>query len=192
MIIFVFISPLEIHKTYDHSSYHKAADVGQMLIVYEDENVMDEAETEKTYTVEGFPSYYHSGLTPPMQNVVKRRYLSRFEERDTKPIPPPKSEVAEVEKELQELIANLSTGKGKQKKTGAKSSSAAARDKVIEVVEDEIVDYEPWMGEGGKFTVEDAKMHPEWFLSKAELKEIELNKKVNTLLIINLILKNCE
>jgi len=139
-----------------------------MLIVYEDEYAMEEAENEKNYVIDGFPSYYHSGLTPPMRRVVQRRYLSRFEERDTKPVPPPKTEVAEVEKELQGLMTKLSSGK---KRTGS------AKEKVIEVVEDEIVDYEPWMGQGGKFTVEDAKMHPEWWLSKSEMKEIDLTKK---------------
>ena len=63
-----------------------------------------EAENEKGYKIEGFPSYYHSGLTPPMRRVVQRRYLSRFEERDTKPVPPPREEVAAVEKELKELL----------------------------------------------------------------------------------------
>lgn len=169
-------SPVEVHKTHDHANYHKSADVGQMLIVYEDEHAMEEAENEKGYRVEGFPSYYHSGLTPPMRKVVQRRYLSRFEERDTKPAPPPKPAVTAVEKELQELIAKLSTGKGKPKRTGA-ASAAGGKVKEIKEVEEEIVDYEPWMGEGGIFTVDDAKMHPECWLSKSELKEIEVTKK---------------
>jgi len=41
--------PVEVHKTHDHASYHKATDVGQMLIVYEDEYSMEEAENEKGY-----------------------------------------------------------------------------------------------------------------------------------------------
>jgi len=171
-----FPCPIEVHKTHDHANYHKAADIGQMLIVYEDEYAMEEAENEKGYTVDGFPSYYHSGLTPPMRRVVQRKYLSRFEERDMKPAPPPKSEVTEVEKELQDLMAKLSTGKqkGKQKK----GASSTARERIIEEVEEEIVDYEPWMGEGGVFTIEDAKMHPEWWLSKIEMREIEAANKV--------------
>ncbi|KAL7545499.1 hypothetical protein ACHAWF_008851 [Thalassiosira exigua] len=168
-------SPVEVHKTHDHANYHKAADVGQMLIVYEDEYAMEEAENEKGYKIDGFPSYYHSGLTPPMRRVVQRRFLSRFEERDTKPVPPPQEEVATVEKELQDLIAKLSTGKGKQKRMGVPSTSA--KERVIEEVEEEIVDYEPWMGDGGVFTLDDAKMHPEWWLRKSEMKEIEATKK---------------
>ena len=39
-------SPVEVHKTHDHANYHKAADVGQMLIVYEDDYAMEEAENE--------------------------------------------------------------------------------------------------------------------------------------------------
>jgi len=170
--------PVEVHKTYDHANYHKSADVGQMLIVYEDQYAMEEAENEKGYRVDGFPSYYHSGLTPPMRKVVQRRYLSRFEERDTKPAPPPKSEVSAVEKELQDLMAKLSTGKGKQKRTGGASAMTGGKVKEIKEVEEEIVDYEPWMGEGGMFTVDEAKMHPECWLSKAEIKEIDATKKV--------------
>mmetsp|Transcript_25770 Transcript_25770/g.43990 ORF Transcript_25770/g.43990 Transcript_25770/m.43990 type:complete len:382 (+) Transcript_25770:88-1233(+) len=167
--------PVEVHRTHDHANYHKSADVGQMLIVYEDKYAMEEAENEKGYKVDGFPSYFHSGLTPPMRKVVQRRYLSRFEERDTKPQPPPKSDVSEVEKELQELITKFSTGKGKQKRGGA--SSAASKAKEIQEVEEEIVDYEPWMGDGGTFTVDDAIMHPECWLTKKEVKEIDDMKK---------------
>ena len=179
-------SPIEIHKTHDHANYHKSADIGQMLIVYEDERAMEEAENEKNYTNEGFPSYYHSGITPPMKRVVERRYLSRFEERDTKPIPPPKSQVSEVEKDLQGLISKLAV-KGKGGKKGSSKSKAkpkassttttTTKDKVIEEIEEEIVDYEPWMGEGGVFTIDDAKMHPEWFLTSAEIREIESAKR---------------
>jgi transcription initiation factor TFIID subunit 7 len=179
--------PVEVHKTYDHATYHKSADIGQMLIVYEDEYAMEEAENEKGYKIEGFPSYYHSGLSPPMKRVVQRRFKARFEERESKAIPPPHKEVAEVEKEIQELITQLSAKPGKQKGRGrggggggsAASSSATVttKEKVIEEVEDEIVDYEPWMEAGKIYTIEDAKKHPEWWLTKDEMKEIESAKK---------------
>mmetsp|Transcript_34701 Transcript_34701/g.82966 ORF Transcript_34701/g.82966 Transcript_34701/m.82966 type:complete len:384 (+) Transcript_34701:215-1366(+) len=180
--------PVEVHKTLDHANYHKASDVGQMLIVYEDEYSMEEAENDKEYKVEGFPSYFHSGLTPPMRRVVQRRFLSRFEERDTKPVPPPRSEVSQVETELQELIAKLSKGakkpgkpaKIKRRQTTTKATTAAITAKeIIEEVEDEVVDYEPWMGEGGVFTESDpiATHHPEWWLTTSELKEIRDQKK---------------
>lgn len=173
-------------KTHDHANYHKSADIGQMLIVYEDEYAMQEAENEKGYKADGFPSYYHSGLTPPMSGVVKRRFLSRFEERETKPVPPPKAEVTEVENELQDLITRFSGGKGgkggkgKGKGKGKKKQSASSSgkdNKMAEEIEEEIVDYEPWMAEGKKFTIDDAKLHPEWWLSKAEMKEIDLVKR---------------
>lgn len=179
--------PVEVHKTHDHATYHKSADIGQMLIVYEDEYAMEEAENEKGYKIEGFPSYYHSGLSPPMKRVVQRRFRARFEERESKPIPPPHKEVSEVEKGIQELIAKLSSKPGKQKRGGgggrqrgggASTATVTTKDKIIEEVEDEIVDYEPWMGEGGIiYTVEDAKKHPEWWLTKEEMKEIETAKK---------------
>ena len=70
------------------------------------------------------------------------------------------------------LIEKLSADRGKAKsKKGA--STTSGKDRIIEEVEEEIVDYEPWMGEGGTFTLEDAKLHPEWWLTKSEIKEIE-------------------
>jgi len=175
--------PVEVHKTHDHATYHKSADIGQMLIVYEDEYAMEEAENEKGYKIEGFPSYYHSGLSPPMKRVVQRRFRARFEERESKAIPPPHKEVSEVEKEIQELITKLSSKPGKQKGRGrggsaaASSSTVTTKEKAIEVIEDEIVDYEPWMESGKIYTIEDAKKHPEWWLTKDEMKEIETAKK---------------
>eukprot|EP00984_Skeletonema_dohrnii_P029734 scaffold20605_cov110-Skeletonema_dohrnii-CCMP3373.AAC.8 len=176
--------PVEVHKTHDHATYHKSADIGQMLIVYEDEYAMEEAENEKGYKIEGFPSYYHSGLSPPMKRVVQRRFRARFEERESKAIPPPHKEVSEVEKGIQELITKLSAKPGKQKGRGRGGSSAAAssstvttKEKVIEEVEDEIVDYEPWMESGKIYTMNDVKFHPECWLTKDEMKEIETAKK---------------
>lgn len=137
---------------------------------------MEEAEDEKGYKVDGFPSYYHSGLTPPMKHVVRRRFLSRFvEERERKPFPPPKSEVAKAEKEIQDLIAKFAADKGKGKQTKSKkATSSSGKEKVIEEVEEEIVDYEEWMGDGGRvFDIDDANMHPECWLTKDEIKEIE-------------------
>ena len=179
--------PVEVHKTHDHATYHKSADIGQMLIVYEDEYAMEEAENERGYKTEGFPSYYHSGLSPPMKRVVQRRFRARFTERESKAIPPPHKEVTEVEKEIQALITKLSAKPGKQKGRGrggrggsgggASSVTVITKEKVIEEVEDEIVDYEPWMEAGKIYTIEDAKKHPEWWLTKDEMKEIDTAKK---------------
>lgn len=174
---------MEVHKTHDHANYHKSADIGQMLIVYEDEYAMEEAEAERNYRVEGFPSYYHSGLSPPMRRAVQRRFLARFEERDTRPCPPPSEDVAIVEEELLRLInKSLSVAKsgkprGGRGGGGMGGETTMSKSKVIEEIEEEIVDYEPWMGEGGGvYTVEDAKLHPEWWLTKAEMREIEAKK----------------
>ena len=186
-------SPVEVHKTHDHANYHKSSDIGQMLIVYEDEYAMEEAEAERNYRIEGFPSYYHSGLSPPMHRVVQRRFLARFEERDTRPCPPPPEDVSIVEEELLNLIMKSTSiakkaGKSKGSNGGSggggggrmmveTAQSTMMKGKVIEEIEEEIVDYEPWMGEGGEvYTVEDAKLHPEWWLTRAEMKEIEANK----------------
>jgi transcription initiation factor TFIID subunit 7 len=43
--------PVELHKTHDHAAYYKSADVAQMLIVYEDDMALEEAEEK---AVEGF------------------------------------------------------------------------------------------------------------------------------------------
>ncbi len=174
----IYCSPVEVHKTHDHVNYHKSSDIGQMLIVYEDEYAMEEAEAERNYRVEGFPSYYHSGLSPPMRRVVQRRFLARFEERDTRPCPPPPEDVSIVEEELLRLITkSTSIAKKAGKPKGSSSGSGTTKSKVIEEIEEEIVDYEPWMGEGGGvYTVEDAKLHPEWWLTKEEMREIEAKK----------------
>lgn len=160
--------PVEILKTHDHAYYYKCVDVAQMLIVYEDEMALEEAEQEKP--VEGFPSYYHSGLTPPMQNVVSRRFANR----DHLPLAPPRSSVSYVEDELIDRVNRiLDSGKGKR---NAKTASA----KVLEEVEEEIVDYEPWMDDYGKapqgitFEVGDstAAAHPEIWLSSEKIREL--------------------
>jgi transcription initiation factor TFIID subunit 7 len=68
----------------DHTGcISKSCDIAQLLVVYEDEMAMDEAENMPHYKSENFPSYYHSGLTPPLKRVVERR----FEKRDHKPVP---------------------------------------------------------------------------------------------------------
>jgi transcription initiation factor TFIID subunit 7 len=165
-----------------------------MLIVYEDEYAMEEAElaadqaadrgtgessSSSSSSSSGYPAYYHSGLTPPLRKVIQRRYLARYEERDTKPIPPAKKDVAAVEKEIQALISKLklNSTKSKQSKKGSSSvSSSIKTDKrIIEEVEEEIVDYESWMGSGGILytTDEIIKLYPECWLTKSELQAID-------------------
>lgn len=102
--------PVELHKTFDHASYTKSADIAQMLIVYEDSMALDEADAyPKT---EGFPSYYHSGLTPPMKRVVERKFALR----EHAAVPPPRNEVIDVENELHDLMCKISKEGGKRNK----------------------------------------------------------------------------
>lgn len=173
--------PVEIHKTHDHAMYYKCADIGQILIVYEDENALEEAESAPGYKVEGFPSYYHSGLTPPMKRVVERR----FGAREHKSVAPPRSEVIEVEKELMELIERISKdtskGKGKSKAPSLSSlTSSQGANKIIEDVVEEVVDYEPWMDDNGRkpkgieFDSNDVlcTKHPEVWLDPKDREEV--------------------
>ena len=75
---------------------------------------------------EGFPSYYHSGLTPPMKRVVELRYS----QREHPATPPPHAEVTDVEEDLLQLMNQISMEedstpkrreRAKSKKKGEKS-----------------------------------------------------------------------
>jgi len=164
--------PIELHKTHDHAAYYKSCDVAQMLIIYEDDMALEEAENEKP--VEGFPSYYHSGITPPMRRVVERRFAAR----EQKTVAPPRSAVSDVEDELTELMENLA--KDEKNKRKNKLPTLTAVTKVLEEVTEEIVDYEPWMDDYGRqphgveFDADDqlASLHPEVWLSRAEIEQV--------------------
>lgn len=167
--------PVELHKTHDHVMYFKSSDIAQLLVVYEDEMALEEAENMPHYKSEDYPSYYHSGLTPPLKRVVERR----FEKRDHSPIPPPRTEVAEIEDELRIMIDRISdTAKTKGK--NKTQTLSATTSKVIQEIEDELVDYEPWMDANGtqpngiEFDVDDPKVakNPSLWLDSLEIKEI--------------------
>ena len=129
-------------KTHDHAAYFKCCDVAQMLIVYEDEMALEEADEKP---VEGYPSYYHSGLTPPMKRVVERRFAAR----EHRAVPPPRAAVADVETELMELMEKLSKDEKNKRKNKVPTLTTAA--KVLEEVEEEVVlDYQPWMDDNGR------------------------------------------
>ncbi|KAG5177736.1 TAFII55 protein conserved region-domain-containing protein [Tribonema minus] len=110
---------LETLKTTDNTMYYKSADIGQMLIVYEDEDAFN-ADAEDASI--GPAQYYADGITPPTRNIVRRKFvkarpvLGKF----------PKAQVMTVESQLEMLI------------------NATAAEPVTEVHE-EIVDFEPWM-----------------------------------------------
>jgi transcription initiation factor TFIID subunit 7 len=179
--------PVELHKTHDHAAYYKCSDVAQMLIVYEDEMALEESAEEKP--IEGFPSYYHSGLTPPMRRVVERR----FARREHPAAPPPRAAVADVETEIIGLMERIatsekaavsSTNKQQQKNKVPQLTSA---NKVFEEVVEDVVDYEPWMNDFGRqmagveFDGDDQQcsLHPEVWLNPEAIraiKEVELEE----------------
>jgi len=74
--------PVEVHKTHDHAMYYKSCDIAQMLIVYEDSMALDEADAYQKS--DGYPSFYHSGLTQAMKRVVERRFAFREHQPGTK------------------------------------------------------------------------------------------------------------
>lgn len=160
--------PVELHKTHDHAMYYKCSDIAQMLIVYEDMTALEEAESMPRYKIEGFPSYYHSGLTPPTSRVVEKR----FKERKHSAIPPPSEDIQQVEKELIKLIETFSNV---TKPTGRKKGvPKPVLNKVMEEVEEVVVQYEPWMGNGIEFDENDdiCMQHPEVWLDPSELQDI--------------------
>jgi transcription initiation factor TFIID subunit 7 len=164
--------PVELHKTHDHCMYYKCVDVAQMLIVYEDEMALEEAQEKP---IDGFPSYYHSGLTPPMKNVVERRFTAREHDR----VPPPRQGVADVEDELLYLMEQLNRDDKIKRKIKTPAVTGTAR--TLEEVTEDIVDYEPWMDDYGRqpqgveFDADDqiCSLHPEVWLQPEDIAAIK-------------------
>lgn len=163
--------PVELHKTHDHAAYFKCSDIAQMLIVYEDDMALEEAEEK---AIEGFPSYHHSGLTPPMKRVVERRFAAR----EQKAVAPPRAAVVDVEDELLQLMDKIS----KDEKTKRnKLPSLTSASKILEEVVEEVVDYETWMDDYGRdpdgveFDASDhlCSQHPEVWLSPDLIRAIK-------------------
>ena len=122
------------------------------------------------YKIDGFPTYFHSGLTPPTSRIVEKR----FKERVHAAIPPPVDEIRKVEKELITLVDSISAKEsGKQKKTHKCFLKA------LEEVEECVVQYEPWMDDHGnrpkgiQFDENDdiCKEHPEVWLDPEDPEE---------------------
>jgi len=172
--------PVEVHKTHDHAMYYKSCDIAQMLIIYEDSMALDEADAyPKT---DGYPSYYHSGITPPVKKVVERRFAFR----EHQPRAPPRNEVSDVEKELHELMCKISKERNKGRKPKIPSlATAQHQNKILLEVEEVVVDYEPWMddygrqGSGIEFNVTDqiASLHPEIWLSSEKIEELKEHQR---------------
>ena len=169
---------MELQKTHDHAMYFKCADVAQMLIVYEDTMALDEADSH--HKTEGYPSYFHSGLTPPLRRVVERRFALR----EHAAVAPPRAEVSDVEGDLHELMCKISKEGGKRNKVPSLASAQHAN-KVLEEVVEEVVDYEPWMDDYGRqpsgieLDAEDQQctLHPELWLAPSAIEEISKEEK---------------
>lgn len=177
--------PVELHKTHDHAAYYKSADVAQMLIVYEDEMALEESEEK---ALEGFPSYYHSGLTPPMRRVVERRYAAREHSAAV----PPRAAVLDVENEIVKLMEHISTtdkagsnnnnaNNNNKRNTNKIVTTLTTANKIVEEIQEDIVDYEPWMNDYGRqsagveFDADDQQcsLHPEVWLSPETISTIK-------------------
>jgi transcription initiation factor TFIID subunit 7 len=212
--------PIELHKTHDHAMYYKCCDVAQMLIVYEDLMALDEADsypsnnnsfpnTTTTSSInnnnnsnsnktEGYPSYYHSGITPPLKHVVQRRFALR----EHSALAPPRAQVSDVEEELHVLMGQISKettkggggggggggsgggGNSKRNKVPLLASAQHAN-KILEEVHEEMVAYEPWMDDYGRqprgieFDSDDplCAQHPELWLNAELIHEIQQEEK---------------
>ena len=164
--------PVELHKTHDHAMYYKCCDLAQMLIVYEDEMALEEADEKP---IEGFPSYYPSGLTPPTRRIVERR----FDAREHKAVAPPRAAVADVEVELLELMEKLSKDEKNRRKNKVPTLTSAT--KVLEEVVEEAVEYEPWMDDYGRqphgieLDADDQQInsHPEVWISPDVIEQVK-------------------
>ncbi|CAN0205634.1 unnamed protein product, partial [Discosporangium mesarthrocarpum] len=96
---------LETHKTLDRATYFKSGDVGQMLIVYEDERAYQRDEASCAVNPQG---YYPDGMTPPTKNIVRRNFLkARPPHEEFSP-----GEVAKVESQVLKMMDD----KGRQEK----------------------------------------------------------------------------
>lgn len=169
--------PVELHKTHDHAAYYKCVDVAQMLIVYEDEMALEEAASSET-VVEGFPSYYHSGLTPPMHRVVERRFAAR----EHSAVAPPRQAVQEVELEVIQIMERIALQgeKVSATKTRQKAPVLTSANKILEEVVEEVVDFEPWMDDYGnqatgvEFNADEqlCTQHPEVWLPPEVIRQL--------------------
>ncbi|CAM9661489.1 unnamed protein product, partial [Phaeothamnion confervicola] len=122
--------PVETHKTLDTATYFKSGDVGQMLIVYETKADFDRAAPISHVTEK---DYFPHGLTPPMLDIVTRRFVKAWPEAlrvggslanlDNKAR---RQEVAAAEHRLTRLMA------------------VTIHEPLVETFE-EVVDFEPWM-----------------------------------------------
>jgi transcription initiation factor TFIID subunit 7 len=124
--------------------------------------------------------FVFQGITPPMKQVVERRFAMR----EHQPKAPPRNEVSDVERDLQELMGKISkegVGKGSKRNKIPSLATAQHQNKVLEEVVEEVVDYEPWMDDYGRqqsgieFDASDqiATVHPEIWLAPERIQAIK-------------------
>jgi transcription initiation factor TFIID subunit 7 len=115
-----------------------------------------------------------------MKHVVERRFAMR----EHQPRAPPRNEVSDVERDIQDLMAMISKegeGKGNKRSKIPSLATAQHQNKILEEVLEEVVDYEPWMDDYGRqqsgieFDASDqiATVHPEIWLAPETIREIK-------------------
>lgn len=102
--------------------------------------------------------------------------------REHQPRAPPRNEVADVEREIHQLMTKISKESSSANKRSKVPSLATAQhqNKVLEEVLEEVVDYEPWMDDEGRqqagieFDAEDtiATKHPEIWLAPEKIRAL--------------------
>ena len=122
---------LETHKVTEGYKLLKASDIGQMLVVFEGEDERQEMAESLTSNIEQGFHCIPDGITPPMRNVIERKWLKRFNEKG----PFKRAAVASI---CDEVLSGPST------------VTDYAKDEVVEVF-DEVVPFEEWMVESGSF-----------------------------------------
>ena len=152
-------TPLEAHKTLDNKIFLKAADIGQILQVFKKEK---ERETMKSRICKTpYGDYAPSGITPPTQDIVKRRFeFTRMNEDTFIPY-----QIRQITDEITSFGSSatasseskaLTTTKSKRSKESKKEQQQQDKEKgggedsrqeqrKIERVIEEVVDFEEWM-----------------------------------------------
>ena len=148
---------VETHKTWDRETYVKCGDVGQILLVFKDEMART-ADKARQAAHEGgaWAAVHPDGLTPPLQNVVKRRF-AKARKRSRKDV-----SVDEVRK-AEDLLVQLRNNDNEVPE---------------ETVSEDVVRFEDWMideqGKGREFREDGLRDSDRaWmFLSSSELQAL--------------------
>ncbi|CAM9998480.1 unnamed protein product [Pylaiella littoralis] len=111
---------LETQKTLDKSTFFKSGDVGQMLIVYKDENAYKKDDGNASGV--GPHKFYPDGLTPPTKNIVRRRFVKARPDRGKFNV----TEVACVESQVMKMQQDVPDTPDRSKKGGSSGGGTAA------------------------------------------------------------------